>query len=895
MHEEGVCPVTDAEHLLPFPGTPEASSDFVGSKGQSLIRMAAAGLNVPPGMILTTAFFMPWVEVMASTAEWRKFQLSSPEERQQACVALTQRAIALPLVDSQTLALRSVSTWIASQSCDGLFAVRSSSPQEDLQNVSFAGGYETRLGVQHDELETAIRACFASAFDERVFAYKVSRGLLLSPPKMAVVVQVQLRSEVAGVAFSINPLTNDFDEAVIDANWGQGQSVVAGLVTPDHWLLNKCSGAIIEQSIHDKKLSYWIDGSAGLVERTDHRRNERCLSDTQLEEVLELVVQLERMFDQPIDIEWAIADEKLHVLQARPVTAFVPLPERLLTPPGKRRRLYMDIALSSGLTMNAPISPMGLDVFRNLACDIGQIAFGIRGALPAGDQALLVLDGGRMYLDLSNLMWLGGPRLLAKKLKMSDALIARTLEHVDTSMYRSARRPAWARLHQLWRIPVAWWRLRRLITNALLPLLAPMRMHRRVKRKLIDFEIMLESHIDTTLPLDVFWKRHVTSLLQPLLEESLAAVGPGVTAVRAYSALAKPVLSEDAEQHERLDRGFEGNVVVAMSLAMMRLAKLLLPEDVHDPKKLEARLHDGQLSAAFLEEWHRFVRQFGVRGPMEMDVAHPRYADAPHIALAQIGAMVSGGSERDLEAASNRQIDGRREAAATAIRLAGPIRRALLRHLHCVIEHYAGLRDTPKHHLLAILRGLRRRLLVEGGRLQAQGRLDSAEHVFYLTLDELLAADSDLALDLKQLYSQRYAANAHLASQVVNFPSLIDSRGRVLKPSQREHFVGDFVGVGLSPGVVVGPARTLRSPHDRSLSKGDILIAYTTDPGWTPIFCNAAAVVLEVGGALQHGAIVARELGLPCVAGIDGISTAIKDGQYVEVDGTSGICRILPR
>jgi pyruvate,water dikinase len=128
---------------------------------------------------------------------------------------------------------------------------------------------------------------------------------------------------------------------------------------------------------------------------------------------------------------------------------------------------------------------------------------------------------------------------------------------------------------------------------------------------------------------------------------------------------------------------------------------------------------------------------------------------------------------------------------------------------------------------------------------------------------------------------------------MINFPPLIDSRGRIPRAPRGPQRDGEFCGVGLSPGVVSGRARTLRSPHDGPLVRGEILIAYTTDPGWTPIFANAAAVVLEIGGALQHGAVVAREFGLPCVAGIVGISSAIKDGQMLEVDGAAGMVRLL--
>ena len=893
MHPAEKGSLDDASLLLPFPGTAHASIDQVGGKGESLIRMAAWGLNVPRGVVVTTAFFAPWVKAVTTSVPWQQMQEASSFEQPRANLAVKDLALALPLDARQTLAMQQLRSWLANAPEHALFAVRSSSAQEDLQGSSFAGTYETRLGVGAADLDVAIRACFASAFDARVTAYKSARGLTRDPPSMAVIVQEQVLSDVAGVAFSLNPMTNDFDEIVIDASWGQGETVVGGLVSPDHWVLDKLTGKIIEQSIRDKQRSRWVRSEGGTIDRDDHRRLEPCLTEDQLEGLRERVAHVEALFGHPVDIEWALAEGKLHLLQARPVTAFVPVPVGLQTPPGESRRLYMDVALSSGLTMNTPISSLGLDVFRRLAADLGHFAFGVRAPLPSGNDALLVLEGARMYLDLSNALWLGGARVLAKKLEMSDAMIARTLLHIDAAAYRSPRRPSWARLRHLWRVPIAWWRLRRMIANSLLPLVAPRFMHARTSAHLAAYERTLAQEVVTTLPVDAYWDRCITSRLPSLLNVSLAAVGPGVIAVKAFTALARPIVRQDPALRDRLDRGFDGNVVVAMSVAMMRLAKRLPPGAADDLPSLASLVTRGELSAEFMNEWRDFLARFGGRGPMEMDVAHPRYADAPAIALDQIVAMSRAGADSDLDAASRRQIQARRDAAATVIRRAGSVRRFLLRRLDAVIECYAGLRDTPKHHLLSMLQQLRRRLLIEGQQLREQGRLEAAEDVFELTLEEIHRSARDPTFTVMSLQAERSHAKARLAAQVVNFPSLIDSRGRIPKPPPVPRRAGEYIGVGLSPGVVSGPARTLRSPHDRQLAPGDVLIAYTTDPGWTPLFCNAAAIVLEIGGALQHGAVVARELGLPCVAGIDGISTAIADGQRLEVDGHTGTVRLI--
>lgn len=880
------------DRVLFFPGNHDAPAALAGGKGHGLIRLANRGLTVPPGAVLTTRFFAPWVESLLATAEWQSLLRARRGQWPSLCDALQQRAGGLSLDASQEEALELVRRQLAGSGTDPLFAVRSSSAQEDLQGASFAGGYRTCLGVRPADLVDAVRRCFASLFDERVIAYKVARGLDLDAPGMAVVIQEQIASEVAGVAFSINPLNNDYDEAVVDANWGLGETVVAGDVTPDHWVLDKTSGEIIQRHVHDKHLSRRLQPDGVLVDETDSRGSRACLTDDELGRLLALLDEVERHSDHPVDIEWAIAEGRLYLLQARPVTACVPLPASLATEPGRRRRLYMDIAQSSGFTINAPISAMGLGVSRRLIAGMGVLALG--KALPelAPEDAMIHFAGGRMYADMSNAMWLAHPRRMARDMELSDARMARLLKSIDPKQYRSGKRPSWARLRMLRMLPGMLWRLRRALGNLLLPFVAPERMHRRITQRIRAWEHDFEAGIDQELPLPAFWDRYVTDRLRTMIECSLPTVGTGVFAVAGFSRLAGRLTGSGEDLLGRLDRGFDGNVVVGMSVAMSRLAKQLGPEERVDVAGLARRLSGDDVSPSFLREWRAFIRQYGCRGPLEMDIAHPRYGDAPEVALRQIAAMPADDEAFDPAAAWQRQVRRRREAVAEILGRAGPVRRRILKRLHQVIERFAGLRDHPKQYMLMILHDVRRRIVIEGERLHARGRLDAPEHVFDLDFDELVAAADDPGLDLRSIRAGRRAFHARL-EQVVNFPPMIDSRGRIPRPPVNAARDGVHQGIGLSPGIVSGPARVLKNPHDKPLARGDVLIAYATDPGWTPLFANAVAVVLEVGGALQHGAVVARELGLPCVAGIDGITTAFEDGDRIEVDGDSGSVRVL--
>jgi phosphoenolpyruvate synthase/pyruvate phosphate dikinase len=327
----------DRTLIVSFPGTGQATIAEVGGKGYSLIRMTEAGLHVPPGAVLTTKFFAPWFDAIRASSTWTALADANPETWSALCDELKRLCSDLALTTNQRETLEELRKQLPALGEGGLFAVRSSSPEEDLVSASFAGGYETKLGVRGHGLEQALQHCFASTFDERVFVYKREHGFDVLSPRTAVVVQRQIASEVAGVGFSLNPLTNDYDEAVIDANWGLGESVVAGLASPDHFVVDKVSGKLVQKKLGAKQLSIWLGREGGTVEREGYRSTDLTLSEAQLGELVDVLCRIEELYGQPTDIEWAYAEGRLHVLQARPITTYVPLPPEMVTNPGERR------------------------------------------------------------------------------------------------------------------------------------------------------------------------------------------------------------------------------------------------------------------------------------------------------------------------------------------------------------------------------------------------------------------------------------------------------------------------------------------------------------------------------------------------------------------------------
>jgi pyruvate,water dikinase len=292
-----------------FPGAGDATLGEVGGKGLSLIEGARSGLPVPPGFVLTVRFFAPWLSELKDSHLWEKFLVAKEKEIEHACRELKHAAAHFHLTAEQKEILESA---LQKFDADELFAVRSSSPHEDLEGASFAGGYETILGESRKTVENAIQQCFQSLFDYRVIVYMRANCFDATDLKIPVVLQKQVASDISGVGLSLNPVTNNFDEAVFNANWGLGETVVSGVITPDTFIVDKVSGIVRDSTVGGKAFSIWLNFHGGTDKKENFRSNEKTLSDVQLIELTQLVKKVESIYGKPMDIEWAF--EKKHSL-----------------------------------------------------------------------------------------------------------------------------------------------------------------------------------------------------------------------------------------------------------------------------------------------------------------------------------------------------------------------------------------------------------------------------------------------------------------------------------------------------------------------------------------------------------------------------------------------------
>ncbi len=414
--------------IFPFTSPEIPPLDQVGGKALTLMQMSAAGMPVPPGFVLTVQFFEPWMEMMKQSPAWKN--LTQTDELSQATKALQVLCGTLELSGHQKNALNEALETFRLQHRGYLFAVRSSAPEEDLEGASFAGGYETTLGVTLDGIEAAIRHSFTSSFGERVFLYKKEHGICIDRPRIAVIIQQQVDADAAGVAFSLNPLNNCYDEAVINANHGLGESVVAGEVEPDLFVVDRLRGEILETRIGSKQAVITLNQTGGTIKSTRNDHTETAITPEQALELTRLLEKVEAYYQKPVDIEWALANNQFYLLQARPITTYLPLPSEMVTASGEPKRLYANSTLiEQGL--QEPLSVLGTDFLAHILNKVGGPV--AEGAI--GLDGITFTAGGGYYMNISYAQMMGMKNALLAPGSIGDPSVTEILAGIDMKQY----------------------------------------------------------------------------------------------------------------------------------------------------------------------------------------------------------------------------------------------------------------------------------------------------------------------------------------------------------------------------------------------------------------------------------------------------------------------------
>ncbi|MCE7984443.1 MAG: phosphoenolpyruvate synthase [Caldilinea sp. CFX5] len=857
-----------------------ATLERVGGKGASLARLVRAGLPVPPGFHITTAAYRRFVQengfadaILTAAAQ---AQTADPASLERAAAAI-QSLIGQGTIPDDIAAL--IRQWYGNLGDDNpAVAVRSSATAEDLPELSFAGQQETYLNVRGGEnVLAAVKRCWASLWTARVLGYRARQGIHSAEVSLAVVVQQLVPAEAAGILFTANPLTGSHDEMMINAAWGLGEAIVGGQVTPDTLVVNKQTGALIFQEITDKAVTTVRVPSGTREEATPAaQRTQAALQPAQATKLAQLGGQIERLYGQPMDIEWARHEGRFFILQARPITALSAAPATLTWPLPRTGGQY---ARSSVIELLPdPLSPL----FATLALPLWDAAMrqlfqtiGFVGLLP--DQMLVTINQ-YAYYDFG--MSAGQSLRMVGRILGGVPKLARLLGSAYTR---------WADVaHPRYKAVVDSWATRDLRATPAAQLLDGV--YAIVSAAAAHY-LAVQSGI---LPV-----AYASEALFTLAYNRLArgeGDPPALTFMLGFDS--EPIRAEKSLYD-----------LAGWAQAQPTLAAYLANRP---SAEIAAAYQADSTPSADVATWQEFKRRFGAHlarfgyAVYDLDFAKPLPADDPAPLLETLKHFLAGQGRSPY--ARQAAAAAAREQATQSLpaRLRGA-RLRLFRWLLPIAQRYAPLREDALAEVGLGWPLVRRMLHEVGERLVAAGALAARDDLFWLKWKELISAvltlDAHQALsDFRPLVAERRAAwaRAHAVTPPVTLP--VKGGARLwgidfsrLMPAHTDQAAGGAIkGIGASPGRVTGVARVIHGPGEfDQMQQGDILVAKITTPAWTPLFALAAGVVTDVGGPLSHSSIVAREYHIPAVLGT-GVATArLYSGQRITVDGDNGM--VMPR
>ncbi|NBE79632.1 rifamycin-inactivating phosphotransferase [Micromonospora rubida] len=852
----------------------ETQGATVGGKGAHLGALSRIdGIRVPAGFCVTTDAFRR-IMAEAPSIDDRLDQLSrlSPDDREairtrSAEIRRIIEGIVLP--DEVAAAITGALTRLGERAA---YAVRSSATAEDLPTASFAGQQDTYLNVMGPAaILSHVSRCWASLFSERAVTYRQRNGIDHRTVQMAVVVQRMVFPQAAGVLFTADPVTSNRKVASVEASFGLGEALVSGLVNADAYRVR--DGEIIDRAIAAKRLAvHALPGGGTTQQAIDPERQEQpALTDAQVVRLVRLGRRIEAHFGHPQDIEWCLVDDDFQIVQSRPITTLFPVPET----DDAENHVYVSVGHQQMMT--DAMKPLGFSVWQLTAL------------------APMHHAGGRLFVDVTR--HLASPTSRAGLLDAlgtyTDPLMRDALE---TVIDRDDFIPSLPDQVQAW-------------TPAGGPP-APIETDPAIVTDLVDGSrariVTLRGAIRTASGPALFdlllaaFEEHKRSLGDP---RSMQVIMAGMDATRWLNEhLAKWLGEKNAA--DTLTLSAPGNVTSEMGLALLDVADVIRPHP-----EVVAYLREVE-DEGFLEELHTlpggrkaraairaYLDTYGMRCVGEIDITRPRWSERPTtlvpLILDNVRNFESGASGRrfaqGLRAAAGKEQDvlERLRALPDGERKADETKRMIDR-----VRTFIGYREYPKYDIVSRYFVYKQALLEEAERLVHANVLREKEDVFYLTFQELHDVVRTHRADDQLIHRRKEAFRSY---QALTPPRVLTSDGEGISGAYRRDDVptGALVGLPVSGGIVEGRARVILDLADADLEPGDILVTAFTDPSWSPLFVAIEGLVTEVGGLMTHGAVVAREYGLPAVVGVERATTLIRDGQRIRVHGTDGYVEIL--
>jgi phosphoenolpyruvate synthase/pyruvate phosphate dikinase len=838
-------------YVLDFQAIDQTQAAVAGGKGAHLGELARIeGLRVPAGFCVTTDAFRR-ILAAAPSIDDRLARLSrlTPDDREairalSAEIRRTLEGIAIP--DDLAAAITRPLARLGEQAA---YAVRSSATAEDLPTASFAGQQDTYLNVVGPAaILRHVSRCWASLFTERAVTYRLRNGFDHRKVHMAVVVQRMVFPQAAGILFTADPVTGNRKVASVEAGFGLGEALVSGLVSADVYKVR--DGEVVAKTIAAKQ---------------------PALTERQAVRLAQLGRRIEAHFGRPQDIEWCLADDDFQIVQSRPITTLFPIPEA-----GDREN-HVYVSVGHQQMMTDPMKPLGLSVWQlttprpmaeaggRLFVDVTQIL-----ASPASRPGLLAMlgrsdpligDALRTVLDRGDFIpslpdegpppWTppGGG---AASIATDPAIVTELIERSQDSIAALARD------------------IRTKSGSALLDfILADLQERKRVQLDPRSLQVVMAG-------MEAAW--WLNDHMQAWLGETNAA--------------------------DALTQSVPNNVTSEMGLALLDVADAIRPhpevaaflEHAEDEGFLDElpRLAGGREARDAIRAW---LDKYGMRGAGEIDITRPRWSERPTmllpVILGHVKSFGPGEAERRFERGRQEAWKKEQELLARLRDLPDGQRKAEeTQRMIDRVRTFAGYREYPKYGMVSRYLVYKQALLQEAERLVQAHVLREKEDVFYLRFQELQEVVRTGRMDDQLIRRRKDELRSY---QALNAPRVLTSDGEAVAGAYRRDGLpaGALAGLPVSAGTVEGRARVVLDMAEADLEPGDILVTAYTDPSWTPLFVAIKGLVTEVGGLMTHGAVIAREYGLPAVVGVEQATRRIRDGQRIRLHGTDGYVEIL--
>ena len=861
-------------YVLDFQQIDRTQGAVVGGKGAHLGELSRiAGIRVPAGFCVTTGAYQRIVAEAPSLDE-RLDRLSrlKPDDREAiralgAEIRRTLEGIAIP--DDLAAAITRPLTRFGEQAA---YAVRSSATAEDLPTASFAGQQDTYLNVVGTAaILRHVSRCWASLFTERAVTYRLRNGFDGRKVHMAVVVQRMAFPQAAGILFTADPVTGNRKVASVEASFGLGEALVSGLVNADVYKVR--DGAVVARVVGSKQFASYASPAGGTQERAiaPERQRRPALTDEQVVRLVQLGRRIEAHFGRPQDIEWCLVDDGFQIVQSRPITTLFPIPL------ADDRENHVYVSVGHQQMMTDPMKPLGLSVWQ------------LTTPRPMAEA------GGRLFVDVTRILASPASRVgLLDALGKSDPLIGDALQ---TIVEREGFLPSLPDDGPAWTPPGS--TPTPIETDP--AIVAELIGRSRASIAALKHDIQAKS--GATL-LDFI----LTDLQERRRSQfDLRSMQVIMAGMEATWWLNDQLLAWLGEKNtaDMLTQSVPHNVTSEMGLALLDVADAIRPypdvvaflQHLEDEDFLDElpKLAGGREARDAIRAW---LDMYGMRGVGEIDITRPRWSERPTtlmpLILGNIRNFAPGAGARRFEGGRQeaqkmeQELLERLRALPDGERKAEETKRMIDR-----VRTFAGYREYPKYGMVSRYFVYKQALMAEAARLVQARVLREQEDIFYLRFEELQDVMHTNRVD-DQLIRQR--KDAFRSYGALTPPRVLTSDGEAVAGAYRRDGLpaGALVGLPVSAGTVEGRARVILDIAEADLEAGDILVTAYTDPSWTPLFVAIEGLVTEVGGLMTHGAVIAREYGLPTVVGVEYATRLIRDGQRIRVHGTDGYVEILP-